>query len=198
MRDDEQNPAVLDLPHMAAIFEALRRGKHITLSDGEIFHALKKNETLYEQLFAKLGFKLVHHARDFFYFLDSSNFTDLSARIAVFMFILVEHLADQGATVEDAVMTRRFAYKELPHLHGERYPAYMREAGITTPEDLANVVRTMERFGFTRRFDAETFGFDVPIYRFLDLCMEMATNASAASEQPDDTVQDVNNAEASP
>ena len=178
MRDNQQGSAVLDLPHMAEVFEALRRGKHVSMKDGDIYHALKMHEDDYGQLFAKLGFRLVHHTRDFFYFLDTSNFTDLSARIAVFMFILVEHLADQGAPVEDTVMTRRFAFRELPHLHGERYQTYMREAGVTTPEDLAAIMRTMERFGFARRMDAETFCLDVPICRFLDLCMEMATPAA--------------------
>jgi hypothetical protein len=64
----------------------------------------------------------------------------------------------------------------------------MREAGITTPEDLATIVRTMERFGFARRMDEETFCFDVPIYRFLDLCMDMANQAAKAepsSSEPD-------------
>lgn len=182
MRDSEQSNTVLDLPHMAEVFEALRRGKHISMKDGDIFHALKKHQGDYEQLFSKLGFKLIRHARDFFYFLDTSNFTELSGRIAVFMFILVEHLADQGDAVEDTVMTRRFAYRDLPHLHGERYQSYMREAGVTTPEDLVTIVRTMERFGFTRRMDAETFCFDVPIYRFLDLCMDMAVQAERADE----------------
>jgi len=178
MKTEEKSDGVLDLPHMTEVFEALRRGKHISMKDGDIFHALKKHETVYEQLFSKLGFKLVHHARDFFYFLDTSTFTDLSSKIAVFMFILVEHLADKGDTVEDAVMTRRFAYKDLPHLQGERYQTYMREAGVTTSEDLAAIVRTMERFGFTRRTDSETFCFDVPIYRFLDLCMDMAAQVA--------------------
>ncbi|MDX9973792.1 MAG: hypothetical protein RBU21_12480 [FCB group bacterium] len=184
MRDSEQSNAVLDLPHMAEVFEALRRGKHISMKDGDIYIALKRHEGAYEHLFSELGFKLVHHARDFFYFLDTSNFTELSGRIAVFMFILVEHLADQGDTVEDTVMTRRFAYKDLPHLHGERYQTYMREAGVTTADDLAAIVRTMERFGFTRRMDAETFCFDVPIYRFLDLCMDMAAKAGKAEAAP--------------
>jgi len=188
MKQEEKNDGVMDLPHMAEVFEALRRGKHISLKDGEIYQALKKREGVYEQLFSKLGFKLVHHARDFFYFLDTSNFTDLCARIAVFMFILVEYLADQGDTVEDTVMTRRFAYKDLPHLHGERYQTYMREAGVTTPEELAAIVRTMERFGFTRRMDAETFCFDVPIYRFLDLCMDMAAKAGKTEASPSETV----------
>lgn len=181
---NENNAAVMDLPHMAEVFEALRRGKHVSLKDGDIFHALKKHEGVYERLFAKLGFKLVRHARDFFYFLDSSNFSESTGRIAVFMFILVEYLADQGDTVEDTVMTRRFAYKDLPHMHGERYKTYMREAGVTTPEELATIVRTMERFGFTRRVDAETFCFDVPIYRFLDLCMDMAAKAGKAEASP--------------
>ena len=70
MSTNEKSDGVMDLPHMAEVFEALRRGKHISLKDGDIYHALKKHEGVYEQLFSKLGFKLVHHARDFFYFLD--------------------------------------------------------------------------------------------------------------------------------
>ena len=188
MKPEEKNDGVMDLPHLAEVFEALRRGKHLSSRDGDLFHALKKHESLFESLFAKLGFKMVHHTRDFFYFLDTSNFTDLSAKIAVFMFILVEYLADQGDTVEDTVMTRRFAYKDLPHLQGERYQTYMREADVTTPEDLTAIVRTMERFGFTRRMDAETFCFDVPIYRFLDLCMDMAAQASDSGPSPSEQV----------
>ncbi len=166
--------AVLQLPHLAAIFEALRRGRHLCARDGDRFHVLKQQEPLFEALFDRLGFTLVHHPRDFYYFFDASNFTDLSARMAVFMFILVESLSDQGVAVEEAVTTRRFDYHDLPHLQNERYQAYMREAGITTTEDLAVIVRTMERFGFTRRLDEQTFEFATPVYRFLDLCMEMA------------------------
>jgi hypothetical protein len=183
MKPEQKSDGVLELPHLAEVFEALRRGKHISVRDGDLFHALQKQESLFEALFAKLGFKLIRHTRDFFYFLDNANFTDLSARMAVFMFILVESLADRGEAVEDTVITRRFAYKDLPHLQGDRYQTYMREAGTTTPEDLAGIVRTMERFGFARRMDEETFCFDVPIYRFLDLCMDMA-NQAAKPEPP--------------
>jgi hypothetical protein len=184
MKNENKPPAILELPHLADIFEVLRRGRHLCMRDGDLFHALKQHAPLFEALFAKLGFKLVHHPRDFFYFLDTSNFTDLSARIAVFMFILIEHLADQGAAVEEAVMTHRFAYADLPHLQGERYLAYMREAGVTSSDELSAIIRTMERFGFARRMDVETFCFDTPIYRFLDLCMEMARQASQAQSTP--------------
>jgi len=190
MKNDNKTPDVLELPHLAEIFEALRRGRHLCIRDGAPFHALKQNAPLFEALFAKLGFKMIHHTRDFFYFLDTSNFTDLSSRIAVFMFILVEHLADQGEAVEEAVMTHRFAYTELPHLQGERYLTYMREAGVASPDELSTIVRTMERFGFARRMDAETFCFDTPIYRFLDLCMEMAAQASRTEAAPPATAPD--------
>lgn len=185
MTTETKNIPAYDLPHLDKIFEALRRGKHITARDGDIFYALKKNEAAFESLFEALGFRMLHHARDFFYFHDASNFTNLSARIAVFMFIMVEHLADQGEAVEETVMTRRFSYQDMPHLQGDRYSAYMREAGVETPDDLAAVVLTMERFGFARRIDSQTFSFDTPIYRFLDLCMEMA--ASAAASKPSET-----------
>ena len=196
MKPDDKSDSVLDLPHLAEVFESLRRGRHLSVRDGDPFHALKRHESLYETLFTKLGFKMVHHARDFFYFQDSANFTDLSAKLAVFMFVLVESLADKGETVEDTVMTRRFAYGDLPHLQGERYQTYMREAGVATPEDLAAIVRTMERFGFARRMDAETFCFDVPIYRFLDLCMDMANQAAVAEHASPDGVS--NSGEAQP
>jgi len=178
---DAVSDSVLDLPHLASIFEALRRGRHLCARDGDVFHCLKRQEPLYEALFDRLGFTLVHHARDFYYFFDSSNFTDLTARMAVFMFILVEALADQGEPVEETVTTRRFSCEALPHLENERYQGYMREAGITSAEELAQIVRTMERFGFTRRFDEQAFEFAPPVYRFLDLCMDMAGEAAAAT-----------------
>ncbi len=189
MKQESNNDSILELPHLAEIYECLRRGKHISVRDGNIFHALKRQATLCEVLFAKLGFKLEHNARDFFYFFDTTNFTELSARIAVFMFILVESLADKGEPVEETVLTRRFVFKDLPHLQGERYQTYMREAGITTPEDLAKVVQNMERFGFARRMDEATFVFEVAIYRFLDLCMEMAAKVGQPQPEPDQSVK---------
>ena len=195
MNADGNNDSILELPKLAEIFEALRRGKHLSVRDGDLYHALKRQSSQYEAIFDKLGFKLVHHPRDFFYFFDTSNFTELSARMAVFMFILVESLADKGDSVEETVLTRRFTYKDLPHLQGERCQTYMREAGVTTSEDLAKIVQTMERFGFARRMDEESFVFEVSIYRFLDLCMEMAADAE---EQQGESTQSDTDEEATP
>lgn len=181
-------------PHLREIFEALRRGRHIAHRDGELFQALKRNETAFTQLFQQLGFRLEHHPRDFFYFRNQADLTDLSSRMAVFLFILVEWLADRGEPVEETVLTRIFTLEELPHLQSERYCQYMKEAGVMNSDDLVKIVQTLERFGFARRREADAFSFETPVYRFLDLCMELATEADAGDE-PDDT--DPDDAEAS-
>jgi hypothetical protein len=69
--------------------------------------------------------------------------------------------------------TDPFDLEELPHLQSDRYQAYMAEAGVRSVDDLTNAVRAMERFGFARRMGESSFEFQSPIYRFLDLCMEM-------------------------
>jgi hypothetical protein len=164
----------VELPRLAKVFESLRRGKHICMSDGQLFSALKANTDDFQALFSQLGFELVHHARDFFYFVDRSNFTDLSARMAVFMFILIEDLADHGLAVEETLMSRHFRLSELPHLVGDRYRRMMREAGITAPVEIENLIRTMERFGFAERLQDDSFVFRSPVYRFLDVCLQMS------------------------
>jgi len=179
--DRQTDDPLVDLPHLAEIFEALRRGRHIDIDDGALYVDLKAKVDAYTAMFTQLGFELKHHARDFFYFLDHDNFTDLSTRMAVFMFVLIEHLADRGDPIAETLMTRRFRYEELPHLVGDRPRRLMAEAGATTPEDLELIVSRMERFGFTRREDDESFVFRAPAYRFLDLCLDMATAPEPAA-----------------
>jgi ADP-ribose pyrophosphatase YjhB (NUDIX family) len=186
MKAEPKSALALDLPHLAEVFEALRRGRHLCQRDGELFQDLQQREALYTELLEKIGFKLVRHPRDFFYLVDASNFTELSERMAVFMFVLVEHLSDRGDAVEETVLTRQFAYADLPHLQVDRYQTYMREAGVATAEELSNVVRTMERFGFARSVDETSFRFEAPVYRFLDLCMELSRQAGKAEKATTD------------
>lgn len=186
MKAESKSALALDLPHLAEVFDALRRGRHIYLRDGELFRDLQQREALYTELLAMLGFKLVRHPRDFFYLFDASNFTELSERMAVFMFILVEHLSDRGEAVEETVLTRQFSYADLPHLQAERYQTYMREAGVATTEELSTVVRNMERYGFARSVDETSFRFEPPVYRFLDLCMELSRQAGKVEKATTD------------
>ena len=171
-------------PHLAEIFDALRLGRHISRKDGNLFYVLEKHESDFRDLFENLGFVLQRHQRDFFYFRDSQNFTELSARMAVFVFILIEWLADRGEPIEETIMTALFELDKLPHFQTERYRKYMVEAGVDGEEELLNVLRAMERTGFITRTDAESFEFETPAYRLLDLCMEVAEKESANKTIP--------------
>jgi hypothetical protein len=189
MTEQEQ---VIDLPNLASVFEALRRGRHICMSDGALYAALKSNVEKFRVLFSQLGFELQHHPRDFFYFVDRGNFTDLSARMSVFMFILIEDLADHGDAIEETLMSRHFRFSDLPHLTGDRYRKLMREAGVTDPIEVEHLVRAMERFGFVERLQDDSFTFRPPAYRFLDLCIQMAADRSndeneSSTSTPEDT-----------
>ncbi len=174
----------VDLPDLGDVFEVLRRGRHICMSDGKLYASLKAHTEDFGAMFAQLGFELVQHPRDFFYFVDRGHFTELSSRMAVFMFVLIEDLADRGDAIEETVMSRHFRYAELPHLVGDRYRQTMREAGITEPEHLENLVQTMERFGFAVRQPDRSFTFRAPAYRFLDLCLQIAADSPVSDEDP--------------
>jgi hypothetical protein len=188
MTDNEK--LIVDLPDLEQVFEALRRGRHICMPDGRLYTALKSRAEDFKALFAQLGFELAHHPRDFFYFVDRTNFTDLSARMAVFMFVLVEDMADKGDPVEETLMSRHFRYSDLPHLTGQRYRQLMREAGMTEPGHIEHLLQAMERFGFIERLADDSFAFRAPAYRFLDLCMELASTAGESDTDKEDKQED--------
>ena len=161
------------LPLLSEVFEALRRGRHLCAEDGKPYWALRENLAAFQDLFSHLGFRLTVHERDFFYFRGRDSLTPLASRLAVFVFILIESLSDQGEPVVDTLMTRTFAIPDLPHLKGARYRAYLKEAGATSDDDLRGIVRQLDRFGFAQRLTDDTFRFRTPAYRFFDLCVEI-------------------------
>jgi hypothetical protein len=93
--------------------------------------------------------------------------------MAVFVFILIEFLSDQGESVVDTLMTRTFSVVDLPHFKSARYRAYLKEAGISREDDLHGLLRQLERFGFVQRNTDNTFNFRAPAYRFFDICIEI-------------------------
>jgi hypothetical protein len=167
---DKNDPG---LPRLADIFDKLRLGWHLCSLDGELYWLLDGQRDAYTRLFEQLGFRLEKHQRDFYYFSDTRNFTTTSQRMALFVFVLVESVADQGKPIEETLMTRVFRYDELPHLQSDRYRSVMKEAETGTEEELVALVRSLERFGFAERVDDASFRFRPPAYRFLDLCYEI-------------------------
>jgi len=171
------------LPALADIFHALRRGRHISAADGTLFTHLATHGEAYRTLLEDLGFVLKRHPRDFFYLEDSANFTEIAAKMALFFFILVEHLADRGLPIEETLMSSRFAIEAMPHLTGDRYRDLMREAEVTTTEQLLNIITTLDRYGFIRRLPDDQFECLPPVYRFLDICLQYA-NKTETPAQP--------------
>lgn len=171
--------SAFQLPHMAEVFEALRKGRHVCLEDGALFLALREHRNDYEMLFTNLGFQFIEHPRGFFYFMGDSQLSDSSERMAVFMFVLIEALATQGDPVEEALMTRRFDPRELPHFQAARSRQYMIEVGVPTPDDLPNLLKTMDRLGFLDLAPDGSFRFRLPVCRFLELCTDFIKETSS-------------------
>ena len=167
------DPSPFALPMLEEIFNELRRGRHICAADGKVYWALRDNLAAFQDLFGRLGFRLQAHQRDFFYFRGQDSLSPQASRMAVFVFILIEFLSDQGEPVVDTLMTRTFSVVDLPHFKSARYRAYLKEAGISGEDDLNGLLRQLERFGFIQRNTDNTFNFRAPAYRFFDVCIEI-------------------------
>lgn len=161
------------LPYLSEIFDALRRGRHLCAEDGGPYLSLRENLDAYHDLFKHLGFRLEQHPRDFFYFRGKDSLSPQASRMALFVLILIESLADNGQPIVDTLMTQTFAIPDLPHLKAARFRAYLKESGILDEDGLRVIVRQLDRFGFCQRLTENTFRFRAPAYRFFDLCLEM-------------------------
>ena len=100
--------------------------------------------------------------------------SEKSERIAVFMFILIEWITDQGQNIEEALMNQQFSYDELPHLTTARYRDILAQLNVFDTDGLATIVTNMARMGFAERINDQTFAFRSPVYRFLDICQDIA------------------------
>jgi len=172
-------PRSHELPLLAEIFEKLRRGHHLCAFDGALFRALVDHQHAFTTLFAGLGFDLIAHRRDFFYFHAKGKPSDSASRMALFVMILVEDLSNRGQDVEQTLLSEPFDVIELPHLSSERHTRIMNEAGVHDSDDIERVVALLERFGFARRTGRSVFSFRPPVCRFLDLCLEVLDDEEA-------------------
>lgn len=175
-KDTPVGESRLALPHLEKVFRLLSRGRHICLEDGEPYWALCENHSAFTALFAALGFRLIRHDRDFFYF-DGDELSDAGGRMAVFMFVLIEYLADQAMSVEAELMQHEWSMTQLPHLQRDRYREIMAAVGVADEKTLRGVVQSLDRFGFAEQ-GGDTFKFRRPAHRFFDLCIAMAQSAN--------------------
>jgi hypothetical protein len=173
-QDDADVKTFVELPGLREIFEALRLGRHICQPDGRIYNQLNENYDAYNALFAQLGFDLKKHRRDFYYFHSPNSMSGQSEKMAVFMFILIEHIADKGHNIEETLMNQQFAYNQLPHLKNARYKNIMNQLDVLDEDGLIDIVANMDRTGFAEHLNDSSFAFRSPIYRFLDICQDIS------------------------
>jgi len=178
--------------HLATAFRSLRSGRHLCVEDKAEYRDLQKHYDQYHAIFASLGYKLVWHHQNFFYFSGGNTLATKGLQsITLFMLILFQHLednkfADPDRAWEQTLTNRLFAIEELPHFDTAQRRSLMFSLDIT-PENLRDkVLRTMLRLGIIHMVGTKQFQFRAPVYRFVELCLDFATAESSDNAESTD------------
>ena len=164
-------------PYLREIFEKLKNGYHISPEDDAIYAALNGDRyDDYADYFVGLGFTLRKHGHDFYYFepeADDNNSPRL-AKIAVFSFILVDHIANKGLPVEPTLFAESFTLRSLPHFTLDSYRARLEQVGILDHGHLREVVNHLKNVGWAKWIAEDEFRFLRPFHRLLEKCLDLA------------------------
>lgn len=175
-----------ELPELEQIFGDLRLGKHICAEDGMTYYLLRDHFEDYARLFSALGFDLRSHERGFFYFHAGGDLGKEATQMAVFFFVLVDTLGNEGANVRDAIFEQDHRVDELPHFKLESHRQCLAEVDVNDHEGLAKVIGRLERYGFVETSNRGTFRFRSPAWRFVDLCYEAAEPDEVNDDESDE------------
>lgn len=151
-----------------------------------MFSALCANFPSYAEYFEALGYQLIRHEREFFYFApdDPAKVPETLPRIAVFSYILVDHAANQGMSIEEFILGQNFLVSGLPHFTLERYAALLRQVDVLDAGDLHRILDHLERLGWLKWLGTDEFRFLRPFHRVFDKCLELSKQAAPAANQP--------------
>jgi len=137
----------------------------------------------YRALFKALGFELVCDPRGFYYFVPEqmgAQVNKTAQRLALFTFILVEYLADQGRDPLAVLDGGSLGRDELPALL-DKYRDLFLQAEVTTQEELEEkVIRRLTQLGFAEDSNG-VYRFLPPMHRFLDVCLSVQQDRDLAA-----------------
>src|SRR5690606_18176711 len=140
-----------EMTQLAAAFRDLFKGYHISRSEPECYAQLSSMQDQYRALFPALRFALVCHPRGFDYLVPEQiapQVNKTAQRLALFTFILVEHLADQGRDPLSVLDGGSIGRDELPALL-DKYRDLFLQAEVTTQDELGEkVIRRLTQLGF--------------------------------------------------
>ncbi len=171
------------LTQLTPIFRELFKGYHISQRDAELYSQLSNLQDVYRALFRAMGFELVCDSRGFYYFVPEqmgAQVNKTAQRLALFTFILVEHLADQGRDPLAVLDGGTLGRDELPALL-DKYRDLFVQAEVQTQEDLEEkVMRRLTQLGFAQE-DNGIYRFLPPMHRFLDVCLAVQQDRDLAA-----------------
>ncbi len=172
-----------ELTQLAPIFRELFKGYHISRCNPELYTQLASQQDQYRGLFKALGYELTCDSRGFYYFVPEqmgAQVNKTAQRLALFTFILVEHLADQGRDPLAVLDGGSLGRDELPALL-EKYRDLFLQAEVTTQEELEEkVMRRLTQLGFASE-DNGIYRFLAPMHRFLDVCLSVQQDRDLAA-----------------
>jgi hypothetical protein len=172
-----------ELTQLAPIFRELFKGYHISRNNPELYAQLASQQDQYRGLFKALGYELTCDSRGFYYFVPEqmgAQVNKTAQRLALFTFILVEHLADQGRDPLAVLDGGSLGRDELPALL-EKYRDLFLQAEVTSIEELEEkVMRRLTQLGFASE-DNGIYRFLAPMHRFLDVCLSVQQDRDLAA-----------------
>lgn len=172
-----------ELTLLPTIFRELFKGYHISRRDPELYSQLSNLQDPYRALFKSLGFELVCDSRGFYYFVPEqmgAQVNKTAQRLALFCFILIEHLADQGRDPLAVLDGGSVGRDELPPLL-EKYRDLFLQAEVGSPEELdEKILRRLTQLGFASE-DNGVYRFLAPMHRFLDVCLSVQQDRDLAA-----------------
>lgn len=172
-------------PLLREIFEKLKNGYHISSEDDTVYPVLNDHPDDYADYFAALGFTLKKHEHDFYYFepeAEDKNSPRL-AKIAVFSFILIDHIANRGLPVEPTIFGDSFTLRGLPHFSLDSYRARLEQVGVMDFGDLRDVVNHLKNVGWAKWVADDEFRFLRPFHRMLFKCLELAEQSGQKASE---------------
>ena len=172
-----------ELSLLAPIFRELFKGYHVSRRDAELYSQLSNQQDQYRALFKALGFELVCDTRGFYYFVPEqmgAQVNKTAQRLALFTFIIVEHLADQGRDPLAVLDGGSLGRDELPPLL-EKYRDLFLQAEVQTQDELEEkVMRRLTQLGFASEENG-IYRFLPPMHRFLDVCLSVQQDRDLAA-----------------
>ena len=171
------------LSQLAPIFRELFKGYHVSRRDAELYSQLSNQQDQYRALFKALGFELVCDTRGFYYFVPEqmgAQVNKTAQRLALFTFIIVEHLADQGRDPLAVLDGGSLGRDELPPLLDKYHDLFL-QAEVQTQDELEEkIMRRLTQLGFASE-DNGIYRFLPPMHRFLDVCLSVQQDRDLAA-----------------